>query len=126
MSGSLRDVYSPAEVQLNGAARGLRSATGVELIAQRILRLLFLRPGELLHRPTLGAALEDYQNKPPNTETMRQLNLRVRALLDALPDVEAYKLDIARADGAEIKINIIVSVDGANVVVPTVTLNGVI
>lgn len=124
MAGSLRDIYSPAQVALNGALRGLRSATGVELISQRILRLLFLRPGELLHRPTLGAGIEDFQGKPPVPETIRQINLRVRALLDSLPEVQGYNLTVTRADGAQILINISVKVDGANVTVPTVTLNG--
>lgn len=126
MPGSLRDISSPATVALNGALRGLKSATGVELISQRILRLLFLRPGELLHRPKLGAGLEDYQGKPPIPETIRQINLRVRELLDSLPEVQGYKLDVTRADGAQILIDITVKVDGSNVVVPTVTLNGVI
>lgn len=126
MSGSLRDVSSPADVALNASARGLKSATGVELISQRILRLLFLRPGELLHRPQLGAGLEDFQNKPPNGELLRQLNLRVRALLDSLPEVEGYNLDVTRGAGAQIFIDITVKVDGASVTVPTVTLNGVV
>lgn len=124
MSGDLRDIKSPPE-RIAGATPGtfdLADDTGLELVVARILRLLWLTPGELLHRPTLGGGLETYRGKTPTAETLRRLNLSIRALLDALPYVESYSVNVERLDGSTSQIDIVVNVDGAALRIPTITL----
>ena len=74
----------------------LVSVSGDDLVMQRIIRLLFMRPGELLHRPDLGAGLREYQGRPVLPQDEREMAGRVRALLDSLEYVEAFSFQIGR------------------------------
>lgn len=124
MSGQIRDIKDPPAV-VAGAASGtltLDSATGLDLVAVRIIRLLFLMPGELLHRPLLGGGLEAYRGKVPTPETLRRLNLSIRALLDTLPYIQRYEVKLARVDGSQTSIDITADVDGQRLTIPTITI----
>jgi len=123
MSGQIRDIYTPAErVEVTGGAHGLRTASGLDMVAQRIVRLLWMTPGELLHRPTIGGGLGSYSGKMPTPDMLKRLNLSIEALLDTLRYIEGYTVKINRVDGSLTTIDIVVNVSGQRLSLPTIKI----
>lgn len=109
MSVTILDMLEPLELR----AGDLREADGLTRAMQRVMRLLFMRSGELLHRPTLGADLASYGNRPATPQNLQDCyNAAVRCL-DALDDLDSYKVEIVVVAGA-MYLNLTIVVNGAS------------
>lgn len=109
MSIAIEDMLQPLELR----AGDLVASTGLARTLQRVLRLLFLRPGELLHRPTLGADLARYGNKPATPQNLQECyNAAVRCL-EAIEELDDYKVEIVVVAGAQY-LNLTITVAGAS------------
>lgn len=109
MSVSILDMLEPLELR----AGDLRAADGLTRAMQRVLRLLFMRAGELLHRPTLGADLASYGNRPATPQNLQDCyNAAVRCL-DAVEELDSYTVEIVVSGGAMF-LNLTINVNGAS------------
>lgn len=119
----IRDVYEPNEpVEENAGLLTARSATREDLYAQRILRLMFMSPGEIFHRPTLGAGLQEFVGKPPLPDTIRKVRYRLAALYDSLDFVDDYAVTVTRRAASLVLIDQRVKINGAWFSLPEVDL----
>ena len=109
MSVQILDMAEPLEI----VAGDLREVDGLARALQRVLRLLFMRRGELLHRPTLGADLSVYGNRPATPQNLQEcLNAATRCL-EAVEDLDDFKVEVVVSGGA-LYLNLTISVDGAS------------
>lgn len=92
---NLRDINEPARAE----GGDLVSASGADLAMQQVIRLLFMRPGELLHRPDLGAGLSEYQNRPMLPQDEQEMANAIRRLMDGLQNIAEYSFEISSVQG---------------------------
>lgn len=108
MSVQILDMAEPLDLD----AGDLREVDGLTRAMQRVIRLLFMRRGELLHRPTLGADLSVYGNRPATPQNLQEcLNAATRCL-EAVEGLDDFKVEVVVASGA-LYLNLTISVDGA-------------
>ncbi len=120
----IREVFEAPETELVGGLNDLKSVTGDRLLGQRILRLAFTLPGDIVHRPELGAGLQEFQGKPPTAEILRRLRFRFETLLDSLEYVLGYSFAVEASpvtNNARI-IDIRVQTDNGELVIEEVDL----
>lgn len=122
--GQTREVFEPAGTETGDDGTDLKSITGDRLLGQRILRLAFLSPGDLVHRPELGAGLQDFRGKPPTDELLRRLRFRFDVLLDSLDEVESYSFRVAAdpATNAARIIDVRVRTDNTSLAIEEISL----
>lgn len=111
------DDSDPFEVE-SGA---LKPVSGVALARQRILRLLFTEPGDIVHRPDLGGGLQSFRNKPPTPANTRRLRNQATRLLDALEFVESHEVDVV-GSGGTFQLSIRALIDGDELLIPEVVV----
>lgn len=101
------------------------AVSGEKLAQERIHRLLLTEPGDVVHRPDLGAGLQSYRAKPPTPYYLRRLRNDTERLLDALDFVEDYDVVIRTTNldgGTFFQVFVRAVVDGVELTIPEVTL----
>lgn len=115
------EVYEPPTIETQGGLSDLKSASRELLYSQRILRLAFTRPGDIHHRPNLGAGLQDFVGKIAHPETLRKIKFRFEVLLDALPFVLSYSFKVSTGDTSNARIiDIRVKSDVGDLTIPEI------
>ena len=97
----------------------LKPVSGEALARQRILRLLFTDPGDIVHRPELGGGLKSFRNKPPTPSNTRRLRNQATRILDSLDFVESHAVEVVGSGGAY-RLTIRAIIDGAELLIPEV------
>lgn len=87
---TIEDLREPLEL----AAGDLVGAGGLDRVMARALRLLFMRPGELLHRPDYGADLSSFRGKPATPGVIDQIRNAIARGLALLPEIESWEAEI--------------------------------
>lgn len=116
------DDADPFETTASG---DLLTVSSEELARERILRLLFTAPGEIIHRPQLGGGLQRYRAKAPTPHNLRRLRNDTERMLDALNFVEDYEVVVqtTTSGGATcFSLKIRAVVDGVELTLPEVTV----
>lgn len=70
------------------AAGDFDVVSGLANLKEAILRRILTRPGTIVHRPTYGVGLGDFQNAPLTLSVKRQLANRIREQITLDPRVE--------------------------------------
>lgn len=93
---SRRDASSPFAEEKTSSGVDVESITGLELVRQRIKRLLFTAPGELRHRPDFGVGLQTYRNEPITPANRTAMINDAQEGLDVLDFVQDYKVSVGQ------------------------------
>lgn len=101
----VEDLSGP--LALDGGALVARS--GLVRVMDRALRLLFMRPGELLHRPSYGADLRSYRNKPSTPQVLQNLNNSIERGLSLIPEIEKWSVEIETGETLTLSLTLTVS-----------------
>lgn len=99
----------------------LKPVSGEELARQRILRLLFTEPGDIVHRPDLGGGLQSFRNKPPTPTNTRRIRNQAARLLDSLDFVESHEVEVV-GSGSAYTLTIRAVIDGAELMIEEVAV----
>lgn len=91
---TIEDLKEPLE--LRGGA--LVAETRARRVLARALRLLFLRPGELLHRPDYGADLGSYRNRPATPAAIQEIENAITRGLALMQEIESWEVEIRREE----------------------------
>ena len=89
----------------------VQTISGFENYRQALLRRLITTPETLVHRPTYGVGIKDFQNAPSSIANQRKLALRIKEQFEQDPrtlSVEGFKFDVD--DNTPEKITIFVKV----------------
>lgn len=100
---TIEDLREPLEL----AAGDLVGADKLARIMARALRLLFMRPGDLLHRPDYGADLGAYRNKPATPGVIEELRNAIARGLALMPEIEEWEAEIQTGEYFALTLSII-------------------
>lgn len=73
---------------VRGPTGDLDTLSGVENVRQALLHRLITVPGSLIHRPTYGVGLKEFQNAPNTLAVLRALAIRIQEQFTQDPRVE--------------------------------------
>ena len=102
------DLREPLEL----AGGDLAPEGGIARVMARALRLLFMRPGELLHRPDYGADLGRYANKPATPGAIQEIENAIARGLALMPEIKEWSAEIKSGQWLELSLSI--TVNGAS------------
>lgn len=91
------------------------SMSGLEHKMNIVIRVLFMRPGELLHEPDTGGGLLDYGNKPMTDENIQAAVNRARLTLASLEFIDSFNVVMyAEPKKSRLTMDLTISVGGAS------------
>lgn len=73
---------------VTSATGDIDKITGIENLRQALFHRLVTTPGSIIHRPTYGIGLKDYQNSPSTIAAQQKLALKIKDQFLQDPRVE--------------------------------------
>lgn len=95
----IKDLYDPPELTSSG---DFRSTEGASRVMNKALRVLFMRKGELLHRPDLGGDLTLHASRPPTDDNLNRAANAAKAALNSIAEIDSHKVELRQGDKANV------------------------
>lgn len=89
----------------------LDTQTGLDNLKWALFHRLITSPGSLVHRPTYGVGIKDFQNAPSSNSAQIQLAIKIKDQFELDPRVEEvmgtrYEVDDARPEMTKVIVRV--------------------
>lgn len=99
----------------------LQTVEGNSLASQRILVGYGTTPGDIVHRPTWGANLENYLNSKATPDAISRLENQAVRFLRSLPFLEEYSVEV-EANGNSLELHTKARTEEGDLLLPSVVI----
>lgn len=114
----VREGAEPLEEEDTGSGLfDIVTVTGHARLMTLLLRVLFLRPGEVHHRPELGGGLQDFRGKPPTPTNLSRARNRITNTVGLFErEVQDHSVTVRRGESGLMVFDLRIQTDDGAIV----------